>query len=122
MRLVTRPPAVQVDLPGLDPQQTDHTGRPWVFLDEAPAPSVVVAGAVVVGGEPDWPVLVRVADVTLTGSGRRMHVDVLGVLSPAPRASREPVRSSFRCRPTERRRQGTSPSSAPAGSPGHGRA
>ena len=79
-------PQVHLDLPGLDPQQVlDATNRPAMFLDEAPDPSVVVPGAVLVGGEPDWPLLVRVVDVVGIPAGRLVHLDVLGVLFPCDR-------------------------------------
>jgi hypothetical protein len=78
---VSRRVAIHLDLPGLDPQEVDDRG-PWMFLDEAPNPAVVVPGAVLVGGEPDWPLLVRVVDVTGAGRDRLVHVDVLDVLFP----------------------------------------
>ncbi len=74
-------PRVHLDLPDLDPQMIDETDRPWMFVDEAPDPSVVVPGAVLVAGEPGWPLLVRVVDVTGAGSDRLVHADVLGCSS-----------------------------------------
>jgi hypothetical protein len=82
MGAVTRP-RVHLDLPGVDPQMIDATDHPWMFADEAPDPSVLVPGAVVVAGEPDWPLLARVIDVTGAGPDRLVvHADVLGVLFP----------------------------------------
>ena len=75
-------PRVYLDLPGLDPQQVDQTGRLWVLLDEAADPTVIVRGAFLVAGQPDRPMLVRVVDVAGTVSDRRVHLNVVGVLIP----------------------------------------
>ena len=54
----------------------------WTFLDEAADPSVMVAGAIVVTGDPDEPVMARVVDIVGTGAEALVHLDVL----PGPAA------------------------------------
>ncbi|MCZ2826008.1 MULTISPECIES: hypothetical protein [unclassified Modestobacter] len=76
------PPPVHIDLPGVHPQEVDEVG-PWVFLDEAADPSVVFPDAVLIGGDEEEPLVVRVLDIAGENPDRRVRVDVLGVLIAA---------------------------------------
>lgn len=70
----------QVVLPA-DVQQIDETGYVWTLLDEAPDPTQVTVGAVIVAGDVDEPFLARVVDIVARSSGRLVvHLDVLGAL------------------------------------------
>ena len=55
----------------------DQTGYVWTFLDEAPDPSVIVPGALVVTGDPDAPAVAVVVDLVEHPNGTIVHLDVL---------------------------------------------
>jgi hypothetical protein len=54
-----RLPNLQLDIP-CDVQGRDHEGHLWAFLDEAVDADAVVAGALVVTGDEEAPVVARV--------------------------------------------------------------
>jgi hypothetical protein len=70
------PQAVIVDIP-CDVQQVDSTGYVWTFLDEARDPSRVVAGAIVVTGDEEDPVLARVVSLTDRPGGVKAYLNLL---------------------------------------------
>jgi hypothetical protein len=71
---VTR--ATEVDIP-CDVQQVDSTGYVWAFLDEARDPSRVIAGAIVVTGDEEDPVLARVVSLTDRPGGVKVYLSLL---------------------------------------------
>ena len=60
-----------------DVQQIDETGYVWAFLDEAPDPTVLVPGAIVVAGDDKEPAFARVLDIVGDGEDRKVHLDIL---------------------------------------------
>lgn len=68
--------AVEIDIP-CDVQQVDSTGYVWTFLDEARDPSRVVAGAIVVTGDEEDPVLARVVSLTDRPGGVKVYLSLL---------------------------------------------
>jgi hypothetical protein len=67
---------VEVDIP-CDPTQTDQTGLPWAFLDEAAHSEWIVEGAIVVTGDAEDPVFARVASLMQRPSGTKVHLEIL---------------------------------------------
>lgn len=59
---------VEIDIP-CDVQQIDDTGHVFTFLDEARDPTRITAGAIVVSGDEDDPVLARVVTLTPMSTG-----------------------------------------------------
>ena len=55
--------AIQVDL-SVDLNTMDETGLPWAFLDEAPDPSLIVAGHHIVVGSGAATAVAIVVDIT----------------------------------------------------------
>lgn len=71
--------AIAVTLPA-DVNQIDETGFVWAFLSDAPSPERIVAGAIIVAGDPVEPFLARVVDlVEGPDDDKVVHLDVLGV-------------------------------------------
>ena len=58
--------AIQVDL-SVDLNTMDETGLPWAFLDEAPDPSLIVAGHHIVVGSGAATAVAIVVDITGEG-------------------------------------------------------
>jgi hypothetical protein len=70
---------ITVTLPA-DVQQIDQTDYVWAFLDAAPEPDRVTAGALIVAGDSQEPFLARVVDIVAGPNGRSIvHLDVVGV-------------------------------------------
>ena len=67
---------LEIDIP-CDPTQIDHTGLPWVFLDESYHPERIVEGSIVITGDADDPVLARVVSLTERPSGIKVHLELL---------------------------------------------
>jgi hypothetical protein len=60
-----------------DLNQIDETGHVWTLLDNAPDPSLIQPGAVVLAGYPEEPVLARVVDIFGEDPDQLMvHLDV----------------------------------------------
>ncbi len=71
--------SVAVTLPA-DVNQIDETGFAWAFLSDAPVPERIVAGAIIVAGDPVEPFLARIVDLVDAPDGDKIvHLDVLGV-------------------------------------------
>jgi hypothetical protein len=69
--------AIEVDIP-CDVQGRDRDGHLWAFLDEAAHPEVVTAGALVVTGDEQDPVVARVLEVVERPGGRKVVMELLG--------------------------------------------
>ncbi|MGH9154503.1 MAG: hypothetical protein ACRD1K_01295 [Acidimicrobiales bacterium] len=67
---------VTVDITA-DLNTEDQTGFVWTYLDEARDPALIVAGAIVVAGDPDAPAVTEVVDVVDKPSGRVVHLRLL---------------------------------------------
>ncbi|MGH8971719.1 MAG: hypothetical protein ACRD0C_00755 [Acidimicrobiia bacterium] len=77
-------PGLQLDIP-CDVQGRDHEGHLWAFLDEAARPDVVFAGAVVITGDDETPVVARVLRVEDRPGGRMVVMDVVGTAAEIER-------------------------------------
>jgi len=69
--------AIELDIP-CDVQGRDADGHLWAFLDEAAPPDVIAAGALVVTGDEDDPVVARVVEVIDRPGGRKVVMELLG--------------------------------------------
>ncbi len=67
---------IHVDI-AADLNTEDHTGYVWTFLDEAPDPSIIVPGALVIAGDVDAPAVAVVVDLVEHPNGTIVHLDVL---------------------------------------------
>ena len=67
---------VTVDLE-VDFHNIDDTGHIWSWLTDAPDPSVIRPGAIVVLGDEDALAMGRIIDLVAEGNGTVVHVDVL---------------------------------------------
>jgi hypothetical protein len=67
---------ITVDI-AADLNTEDETGFVWTFLDEAPDPTVIVPGALVVAGDEDSPAVAVVVDLVPHPRGTRVHLDIL---------------------------------------------
>ena len=67
---------IHVDI-AADLNAEDHTGYVWTFLDEAPDPSIIVPGALVIAGDVDAPAVAVVVDLVEHPNGTIVHLDVL---------------------------------------------
>jgi hypothetical protein len=67
---------VRVDIRA-DLNSEDETGLVWTFLDEAPDPSVLRPGEVVVAGSALTPAVCEVVDLVEKSSGTVVHLRVL---------------------------------------------
>ena len=67
---------IRVDI-AADLNTEDHTGYVWTFLDEAPDPSIIVPGALVIAGDVDTPAVAVVVDLVEHPNGTIVHLDVL---------------------------------------------
>lgn len=79
-----RLPGMQLDIP-CDVQGCDHEGHLWAFLDEATHPDVVVAGALVITGDEEAPVVARVLRIEDRPGGRMVVMDFVGTASEVER-------------------------------------
>jgi hypothetical protein len=60
-----------------DLNSEDETGLVWTFLDEAPDPSIIRPGEVVVAGSELTPAVCEVVDVVERPAGTVVHLRVL---------------------------------------------
>ena len=67
---------IRVDIPA-DLNSEDETGFVWTFLDEAPDPSVIGAGALVVAGTELTPAVCEVVDLVDKTVGTIVHLRIL---------------------------------------------
>lgn len=75
---------MQLDIP-CDVQGRDQEGRLWAFLDEATHPDVVVAGALIITGDDEAPVVARVLRVEDRPGGRLVVMDFVGTAAEIER-------------------------------------
>lgn len=68
---------IELDIP-CDVQGRDADGHLWAFLDEAAHPDVITAGALVVTGDEEDPVVARVVEVVDRPGGRKVVMELLG--------------------------------------------
>jgi hypothetical protein len=68
---------IELDIP-CDVQGRDADGHLWAFLDEAAHPDVIMAGALVVTGDEDDPVVARVLEVIDRPGGHKVVMELLG--------------------------------------------
>ncbi|HWL45415.1 MAG TPA: hypothetical protein VNQ73_20905 [Ilumatobacter sp.] len=63
-----------------DVQSIDETGYVWTYLSDASEPERIAAGAVVIAGDDDGPVMARVVDIVAgPGNDQIVHLTVLGI-------------------------------------------
>lgn len=67
---------VEIDIP-CDVHQIDDTGYVFTFLDEARDSTRITAGAIVVSGDEDDPVLARVVTLTPMSTGVKVSLEIL---------------------------------------------
>ena len=60
-----------------DLNDEDETGFVWTFLHEAPDPSLVAPGAIVVAGDASAPAVAEVIDVVDKPAGKIVHLRLL---------------------------------------------
>jgi hypothetical protein len=60
-----------------DLNSEDETGLVWTFLDEAPDPSIIRPGEVVVAGSELTPAVCEVVDIVDKPAGKVVHLRVL---------------------------------------------
>jgi hypothetical protein len=71
-----RHPVSHVDI-AADLNSEDETGLVWTFLDEAPDPSIIRPGEVVVAGSELTPAVCEVVDLIEKPAGTVVHLRVL---------------------------------------------
>ena len=67
----------RIDIPAADLNDEDQTGLLWTFLDEAPDPSLIVQGAIVVVGDEHAPAVAEVVDIVAKPTGSVVHLRIL---------------------------------------------